>query len=118
MRTYEEESKKPIATAIALLRKEIRELNEKIYKTRLEGFVPEGEIMKMIHPEFIVRIQEEQKELRERYIKLRDFMRSKKYSDLSTAEKLLLEKQLEHMDDYERILIIRLAIYGIKIDEE
>lgn len=65
------------------------------------------------------RVEKELEELNEKIVKLSAFLFSKKLIEngLSHRMKDLLAEQLRHMQDYARILQIRLAVWG-KTDEE
>ena len=60
--------------------------------------------------EFLDRLKLEQQELLEKVTKLAMFLASDKIEMLTIANKLLLNQQLVHMNDYLNILTIRIEL--------
>jgi len=63
---------------------------------------------------FIERIREENRELSEKMLKLKDFMHTDLYVSLPAVEQGLLMVQLEAMEMYQETLARRLEIYSGK----
>lgn len=59
---------------------------------------------------FLERLKTEKNELLEKTTKLSMFLNSDKVNDLSESNELLLKFQLEHMNNYLNILIIRIEL--------
>ena len=59
---------------------------------------------------FLDRLKVEKNELLEKVTKLAIFLNSDKANDLSEANVLLLQQQVEAMSNYLRILIIRIEL--------
>lgn len=59
---------------------------------------------------FLERLKTEKNELLEKTTKLSMFLNSDKVNDLSEANELLLKFQLEHMNNYLNILLIRIEL--------
>lgn len=59
---------------------------------------------------FLERLKTEKNELLEKTTKLSMFLNSDKINDLSEANELLLKFQLEHMNNYLNILLIRIEL--------
>jgi len=59
---------------------------------------------------FLDRLKVEKDELLDKVTKLRMFLNSDKVKDLSYANELLLKEQLEAMNTYLNILIIRIEL--------
>jgi hypothetical protein len=62
--------------------------------------------------DFIQRMQAERDGLHGRAVKLMEYIMSPAFGELSEAMQDLLKRQLNVMDDYERILSERLALVG------
>lgn len=62
-------------------------------------------------PTFIDRLLAEANELEPKIIKLSEFFYSEKIEGLTDFEKLLLDQQLIFMQNYMKILRIRIALY-------
>jgi len=59
---------------------------------------------------FLTRLENEKNELLERTTKLLLFIGSDKFDDLSDANQLLLKQQINYMNEYLNILIIRIEL--------
>lgn len=59
---------------------------------------------------FLERLQEEEKELATKAIKLKEFMETPIFQDLSEGNQYLLTKQLEVMSEYINILGTRIEL--------
>jgi hypothetical protein len=62
---------------------------------------------------FLDRLKVEKSELLDKVTKLAIFLNSDKVNDLSDANELLLKQQLEAMNTYLNILIIRIELLSI-----
>ena len=72
-------------------------------------------------PSHVIRMKEELKALQEKRNKLREFIDSSYTPDgctLSSAKRVMLEKQLGIMNEYEEVLTIRLELEGYPVSEE
>lgn len=59
---------------------------------------------------FLERLEEEEKELASKYIKLKEFMNSSTFQQLSESNQYLLTKQSEVMAEYINILGTRIEL--------
>lgn len=99
--------------------------NKKYYSnTKLEDGIMENKIedqkaMDAINKEneFITRLRDEQEELSEKISKLEVFISTDKFVGLGAEPQFLLTQQLKTMEAYNSILIRRLELLGVAVDE-
>lgn len=69
-------------------------------------------------PDYVKRMVEEYKELRERNTKLMNFIKSEKFKEIHLIKKRFLLMQSEMMAAYENILSLRLDMEMIELSQK
>lgn len=64
---------------------------------------------------WIDRLKKEREELKDKVVKLDEFICSHSFTALSEANRIALQRQLNIMDEYLKILTVRLELAGISV---